>query len=267
MEQRDANYEIIISRKGLPIVFENRPYLAEFPHLHKEIEIVYIKQGSCEAYVNQRKYEMHAGDLMIAYPHQIHYYLNVPRGEYLLLIFNTDFLLEMEPEIHENILVDNVLHIGTDSDIAKDIQDIIAIDGKYVHSKVRYSIGLIMAKLLPLLHIKPIPKSANLTVSSVLEYCQNHYTEDISLSLLAEKLHLNKNYISHIINTHTNMSLTDFVNSMRIHAASMELRTTDKKILEIAQEVGFSSLRSFNRAFLTYGKMTPTEYRKQFKVT
>ena len=61
------------------------------------------------------------------------------------------------------------------------------------------------------------------------------------------------------------MSFTHFVNALRVHGASKLLKNSDMKIVDIAEEVGYTSLRSFNRAFMEVTTTTPTEYRRLYR--
>ena len=58
------------------------------------------------------------------------------------------------------------------------------------------------------------------------------------------------------------MTPKEYTDSLRLQAAEKLLVETDKKIIEIAWDAGFSSLSSFNRFFKKKTGMTPTEYRK-----
>ena len=47
----------------------------------------------------------------------------------------------------------------------------------------------------------------------------------------------------------------------RVREACHLLLYTDRKIADISEEVGFGSIRSFNRAFLKLIDLTPAQYR------
>ena len=58
------------------------------------------------------------------------------------------------------------------------------------------------------------------------------------------------------------MTPTEYVHCIRITAAASLLRTTARPITEIAFAVGYDSLSSFGRHFLSLHGCTPTEYRR-----
>ncbi|MBR5280075.1 MAG: AraC family ligand binding domain-containing protein, partial [Clostridia bacterium] len=129
-----------------PLTYETRPWLSPVPHTHQELEVVYVVRGSCVAYANQHKEVLRAGDLFIAYPNQVHYYEDAIWGEdeYVLLIFNSSILYEMESMIVGYEPVHNTVHIGTDTELSKRIQEIAQIKGSYCDTKARYAIGTMM---------------------------------------------------------------------------------------------------------------------------
>ncbi|MDM9632687.1 helix-turn-helix domain-containing protein [Robiginitalea aurantiaca] len=93
---------------------------------------------------------------------------------------------------------------------------------------------------------------------------------DASLSIygLSKQLDLPSKELSVLINHNLNQHFFDFVNEYRIKKAMEILADTSKSnltILEILYDVGFNSKSSFNTAFKKYTKLTPTQYRKQYR--
>ncbi len=87
--------------------------------------------------------------------------------------------------------------------------------------------------------------------------------EILTLRTLSKKLGYSEFYISRKFRTISGMKLRDYLRYRRLAFALKEVRDTDKGILEIAMDYGFSSNEAFTRAFNeTYG-VTPSEYRKK----
>ena len=81
----------------MDIIYENKTRLIEvsfseglapFAHLHKELEIIYVREGKAVAYADKNSYLLNAGDMFIAFPNQVHYYRTVTKGEFMVLIFS-----------------------------------------------------------------------------------------------------------------------------------------------------------------------------------
>lgn len=99
------------------------------------------------------------------------------------------------------------------------------------------------------------------TIKRILSYCIENYTKPLTLEYLAKELYLNKYYISHIFSERLNIHYKDFITQLRlVHAC--ELLKKNVSVTETAYASGFSSMKTFNRTFLKYMKMSPREYAK-----
>ena len=92
------------------------------------------------------------------------------------------------------------------------------------------------------------------------------FVASLTLGEVAEQVHLSKYYISRLFNQKLKLSFSDYLNMLRVRRATRLLENTDKKIADISEDVGFGSIRSFNRAFLGIMKMTPIAFRQQCQV-
>ncbi|MFD0960357.1 helix-turn-helix domain-containing protein [Paenibacillus chungangensis] len=99
-------------------------------------------------------------------------------------------------------------------------------------------------------------------VHFVTEYMEEHYREEISLEGVAEKMNITGGYLSTYFKEKTGINFVDYVNEFRVKKAMDLLFQAELRIQDIAQEVGYLSLSSFNRAFKKFSGVTPTEYRR-----
>lgn len=89
-------------------------------------------------------------------------------------------------------------------------------------------------------------------------YLENGY----SRSDLAKELGVSDATVSKLINVHFKKSFPTLLNEYRIEDAKRLLLDTDASVKVIAEDVGFNSLPSFNRAFKDIVKQSPSSYRK-----
>jgi len=92
--------------------------------------------------------------------------------------------------------------------------------------------------------------------------------EDISLQSLSEELSIPSYQLSWIINKKMNVTFSGLVNSYRVEEVKKRLASlqdADKTILDIAFDAGFNTKTSFNRVFKKYTRMTPSQYRQNYK--
>ena len=88
-------------------------------------------------------------------------------------------------------------------------------------------------------------------------------SEELTLSRLSQKLGFSEYYVSRKFRIISGMQLRDYLRFRRLAFALRELRDSDKGILDIAVEYGFSSHEAFTRAFKDAYGLTPCEYRKK----
>jgi len=100
----------------------------------------------------------------------------------------------------------------------------------------------------------------------ILIYIAENYKKKISVSHLAAREHINKNYFSQFISKTVFSSFSNIVNYVRCYNAESLLLTTDMSISEISFECGFSDPKYFYRAFKSLWNMTPTENRERYRL-
>ncbi len=260
---------IIYEKKQKPLDFVTDDDLWSAPHLHKELEVIYVEYGTARAVIDGRAYELKKGDLLILFPNQSHYYHVPPmQGKFWILILPPHILMEMENVVRDFLPEENVFPVENGSTLEYYLQKMIAADQPYWLSEIGAYAILTMKEILTRIKLVPKKNYSKDALKSILEYCCTHFTEELSLEMLSRELHMNKSYISQVLNQQTKMSLRSFVNTLRVDAACRMLRNTDRSITEIAQDVGYDSIRSFNRAFAGITSMTPKDYRNHFhKIT
>lgn len=103
-------------------------------------------------------------------------------------------------------------------------------------------------------------KNADL-IDKILTYIKENYKRDLSLNQMADEVYMSVPYLSKIFKDYTHETFTEYLTSIRIEASKELLNNTNLKILDISQDVGYTSVQSFIRAFKKQSNMTPSEYR------
>jgi AraC-like DNA-binding protein len=91
---------------------------------------------------------------------------------------------------------------------------------------------------------------------------QRNFKEECTLSALAAEIKYDMSYLSKFFMSNVGISFTSYVNQVRISHARYLLLNTEMTVLEISHACGNTSLRTFNRNFLTQTGCTPNQYRK-----
>ena len=109
------------------------------------------------------------------------------------------------------------------------------------------------------------PKAAEeRTINGITRYLQEHLTEEISLSVLAEEFHLNPQYISQLFKTEIGVGFLAYLTSIRMERAKKLLLTTNLSIAEVSEQSGYADYRVFTKVFTKSEGITPSQYRRDF---
>ncbi len=105
-------------------------------------------------------------------------------------------------------------------------------------------------------------------IARAVDYAMAHAVdEDITVQTVAEHAGFSIDYFNRLFLSHTGFTVMAYVSYRRLKNAVQLLRTTDKSVLDIAFEVGYSSHEGFTKAFKKEYGMTPSEYRQHYKET
>jgi len=95
------------------------------------------------------------------------------------------------------------------------------------------------------------------------KYIVVHVDEKLSLDDLAQNVFLNKSYISHIFKKVSGISLIDFMIDVKMDRAKILLLDGNRKIYEIAEQIGYNDVEYFRKTFKEKTGISPSEYRKK----
>lgn len=92
---------------------------------------------------------------------------------------------------------------------------------------------------------------------------KEYAVKDFSIITVSEKIGMNASYLGKLFKRNTGMTFIEFLHSVRMGAACHLLATTDRQIVEIVSEVGFSDVPYFYKVFKKANGCTPSIYRQQ----
>ncbi len=101
------------------------------------------------------------------------------------------------------------------------------------------------------------------SVQKAINYIREHCQEEISLTTVAEYVRLNPTYFSRFFKEETGCSFVEYLKKLRIEKAKELLRTSNLKIYEICEALGYQSVQYFSTLFKNMVGVTPQEYREK----
>ena len=104
-------------------------------------------------------------------------------------------------------------------------------------------------------------------IMAITRYLQEHLSEDISLSVLAEEFHLSAQYISQLFKSEIGVGFLAYLTNIRMEQAKKLLLSTPLSIAEVSEQSGYGDYRVFTKVFKKSEGVTPSQYRRDFLET
>ena len=247
----------------------------KFKHMHRYMEYYYVKSGSGNVVVDGKRFKFGKDDIIVIFPYK--YHLIEENGSELVsaavklsdICEYFDIIISVEPEcpVINAGKIDKALYsmISYEEKNRNCADDMDETGSMLLETSLSSARACVIGGALRVMNLKKVngtylSNDAD-TASRIVRYCMENYTEDISLDKISEKLFLNKYYISKVFSNVIGMSLSDFVNDLRVMHVCRMMENSNDKISNIAAKAGFKSQTAFNLAFKKIVGMTPREYR------
>lgn len=129
-----------------------------------------------------------------------------------------------------------------------------------------------LARALNELFINILQKQPTISLTStpplvemLLSYIHNNPASNISLKNISLEYNVHEKYLGRIFKRHVGESFSEYRNRIRLLRATELIKKGNRKIIDIALDVGYENVTYFNRLFYREYHMTPHDYREQFK--
>lgn len=102
---------------------------------------------------------------------------------------------------------------------------------------------------------------------SVTDYVYKHYPDEtLSGSSVAALFGVSVTEMNRLLLYYSERGFENLLNYIRINKACELLASTDLLVIDVAVEVGYSNVKTFNMNFFKYKQMTPTDFRRRITV-
>ena len=264
-----------------------------FLHWQDTMEIIYIKKGKGIAKVDLDTFQIREGDIIFAPPGHLHGLSRMPheRMEYENIIFDLSLLgsgvidicsqkyltplksgqlpfpvcITPQDALHSPIsdCLNNIDRLcetcppGYELGIKSDMFRIFSVILRHTDTRQ-------MPDTASLSHGSPLPVRTAQKINrlkTVVDYIEKNYQRRITIDDAAALCGYSPSHFMRWFQQMTGMSFICFLNRFRLEKAYLELRNTDKSVLEVSQQCGFDNLSNFNRMFKRQFQKTPREVR------
>lgn len=104
--------------------------------------------------------------------------------------------------------------------------------------------------------------ASNRHVDNAMQFMTLNYAEQLTVSVVASHVGLERSYFSKIFKTHTGKPPHEYLFEVRMRQAALLLTTTDLTIEAVAYSTGFNHINHFSSSFHQHFCVPPSKYRK-----
>lgn len=278
----DRNIELGFVQSGSHVTepgYQYGPLVRDHPLVH------FIKSGKGKLYLHNMVYEVEAGNCFLIYPNQIAYYqadTEDPWEYYWLGIcglkaesilkaigfqYNRLVIPFQNPVIFTSIMElteAGLLHEADDMAVYLQMGGLLRkilyalLDDNRARNEASYRNSNEDS-----VRVMGGGNYADRYVNIVAKIIQNSYSQNILVEDIAEKLSINRSYLSATFKKNTGLAIKEFLTNYRIEQSCVMLRDIHKPIIEIASAVGYNDPLYFSRLFKKQVGCSPSEYRNR----
>lgn len=150
------------------------------------------------------------------------------------------------------------------------LEQLVSTYGKVIPYRELYISNLLTNILTHLVADSANAKSTNPklkeNMQKVVQYMEEHFSEDLSLDFLADYSSISKFHFSREFHKYIGLPPMEYLIQLRINKIKLLLTTTDLPANKIAASVGILNEQHFNKLFKKKTGMTPGKYRKKYTI-
>ncbi len=259
-------------------VFRKGFYLV---HKHTSLELSLITAGKGKYLTPSGSHEILPGDIFLYRPNEQHCITDADNLSLLNIHFSPRFFAGNDTaerrflSIFGNGARGLFNRLPHDTDSARATEALMLFIRKEAETKQKDFAEMIRAKLTEALIL--LYRESNIAesetafgmgldkINRAADYMDAHFTACLSLSEIAEHVHLTRTYFSTLFKSCYGMTPWEYINIRRTEYAKRLLSETDETVLSVALLAGFNNTANFNRIFKSVTATTPSAYRRAKK--
>jgi AraC family transcriptional regulator of arabinose operon len=232
---------------------------------------IYCIKGQGWFEVDENRYEIHPGELLVIPPGTPHTYGtndNQPwtiywthiKGENNLSLLAEMGITKVKP----------ILWLGEEPELLALFEELLDImEHGYADSRLLYASHVLTHLIGLMIWASHRSSGGNLNttqkVAQSIAYMKQHLDQSTTVATFAAMANLSESHYRSLFKHQTGYAPMDYFIRLRIHKACQLLDTTDLSVKEIAHLTGFQDAFYFSRAFKTVVELSPANYRLQNK--
>ncbi len=240
-------------------------------HAHDGYEIYYFESGEIQYYIEDQRFLMVAGDMLVIPPGRMHRVITVDRSvrySRFVMDLSESYARRLMGKVQEHFIFQGVrhYHIATgdkDNEIKGMLMSFLAMEADEAGALERdATLSLLLLRLDKMMKRAPAQQGKEHSLAQVIRYIDANFTRNVTLEEMAERFFISKYHLLRRFKALTNSTVHQYILSKRIHLARALLRQ-GMSPADVAAECGFQTYSGFYQAFLNLTGQKPSSYQKE----
>jgi AraC-like DNA-binding protein/quercetin dioxygenase-like cupin family protein len=274
------------SIEGLPTalqMFHAHPPMMVMPHWHAQVEVNYIMRGTVHYRMSDHEIRLEAGQICLFWggqPHQMDESSDdsIYAGAHLPLVYF--FRMRLPPEISTRLMRgETLLTSATDAADEQNFPRWFRYANSGDPMKAQHAVDELLLRVerialepytlasrapVSLEGDHPQPHSSR-SVARMCDFIAANFLQDIDSLDIARAADLHPKYAMNLFKKTTGMTISKYINLLRLSHAQAQLMGEGANVLQIAMDSGFGSISAFNKSFRNIAGMSPSDFRRDMR--
>ena len=236
-------------------------------HVHDAFEIYYMKEGHCTYHIEEDTYKVLPGDVILS-PGNTSHRTTYGGAAHTRLLVNCSY------NYIPQAVLERLASIGPlyrNNKVISQLEELFAkIEHEYSHADALSEevLKCFTAELMfVILRHKNEHETTSISsnfITTVQEYIQNNYMNDVKLSSIAEMLSVSQEHLSRVFKQETGIGFKEYLTKFRLQKAEDMLKhETGRAVSEVAYACGFNDGNYFSYTFKKAYGISPSELRRK----
>lgn len=266
------------------------PYFDPNWHFHPHYQISFVQEGTGTRFVGDSIQSFSDGDIVLLGPNVPHLWRSDQRyheeksalmTKVIVVYFAEDFLGESFFSRPEMVYLEQLLKTSsrglhwfgeTHRFIAQTMQTLVREPPTFRRLLLlldlldRLSHSTEYAPLTSPEYSNTMKSSETKRMQTVHHFVMDNFRERVSLNEMADRVGMSPSAFSRYFKLHANKTFSEFITEIRVGQACKLLIEDNLNVTQICYECGFQTQSNFNRQFKQVTNLTPSQYKKSYRL-
>jgi AraC-type DNA-binding domain-containing proteins len=231
---------------------------AFMPHFHSAFELMYVEEGEIIALQEGVFHTLSKGEMAVNSSYMVHSYSTPAHSRSLVATIPLSAVPSLKAMLAHHSFKEGIVDTRGMKECHR-ILRMMAEPGNRANERfVNCLAEALLAYLVEKIGLIETPsEAAEDLMKHILRYMQKNAAEPLSIAKVAAHFGYSVGRFSHIFNERVGSPFTRYLNFLRCRMAQGLLDTTDSPLIDVANQSGFSSLRTFHRVYKDFTGHTP----------